>query len=91
MCQKRKWLYIFVLLVVIASLSACTQQDTPVPSVDEAAPEADEPMDAEEEPEVEEAAPEEPVTIRFQDWRLAEEPANTALRHRRNMNCLGRP
>ncbi|MEA4909612.1 MAG: ABC transporter substrate-binding protein [Chloroflexi bacterium] len=90
MDKKRFFAVLSVLMILSFVLTACggaTPTAAPEAATEssqpEAEPEATEaPAEAEAEPAGEEAAPaEEPVTIRFQDWRLAEEPAATALKY----------
>ncbi len=80
---RRYSILISLIIVLTLLLSACAGDAAPAASEPEAAqPEASQPEAAPETPaESEAAAPasDEQVTIRFQSWRLAEEPAATAL------------
>jgi len=73
----KKCLYVIVLLLVVVAIGACASTEPSVSPDEEGAGESQEVTTGDE---AEVAPPAEPVTIRFQDWRLAEEPANTALR-----------
>ncbi len=78
MFTKRTSFMLSLILILSMALGACTTNvETQVPKPD--VPDQEVAKPAVTEPEVTEPKTDEVVTIRFQDWRLAEEPANSAL------------